>query len=155
MRVFSPLSRTLSSISDTTLSVPGTKVVNFFGYGLTEQFEIHVPWLQIDDHDASGEDIDLISKGYFLFLIGKKDYLVIRNHLIMSKETLGKIPRYRQVTYTVYSGKPDVAGPYVLAEPIDLIPNQSFRCELRFFEPLERSIKLRLCFDGWLKKPVV
>ena len=63
---------------------------------------------------------------------------------------------YGQTLLQVLNGRPDDKGIYVLAEPVDLIPQQNFRCEVRFPTPstMTSSVDLSVYLDGFFKREV-
>ena len=57
---------------------------------------------------------------------------------------------------SVTNGRPDQRGIYVLAEPIDLIPQQNFRCEVNLptAQTLSATVALSVYLDGFFKREV-
>lgn len=52
------------------------------------------------------------------------------------------------------NGKPDGRGIYLLAEPIDLIPQQNFKCEINFpvSQSLSAGVDMSIYLDGFFKR---
>lgn len=164
--------REATSLSEQTTLEPGQKAYRVFVDEKAEpkrlaantHFEIHAVRLGLDP-DTSPEDIEQFSNnGWFRFFIGVKDRLVVNNFMLMDQKDLMKIKpccdgceeASVKQAIQVTCGRPDQRGIYVLAEPVDLIPGQSFWVELGFPGGLATAspITAHVHFDGFLKEIV-
>lgn len=105
----------------------------------------------------SGDAIKTINNSsWFRLFIGSRDYLVANSFwLINSKENpcCSDCKEASTQTVQVTCGRPDQSGIYVLAEPIDLIPGQSYRAELNFpQDKLKEKVDVAVYFGGYWKR---
>lgn len=125
-------------------------------------FEIHAIRV-ITQWDADHMDIIGISDSWFRLFIGKKDELVINTFMLTTplpdvdgdKCCLGcKVASTDVVSVTC--GRPDQRGIYVLAEPIDLLANESFYVEMVFPKTpkIEKPTQVSVYLDGFIKREV-
>jgi len=121
-----------------------------------KNFEIHAIRL-INEFSATVADCNLIyNNSWFRLFIGTKDYLVVNSFMLTAGVGLTGIAAGSTDGASVHNGRPDQRGIYVLAEPIDLIPQQNFRCELNFptTQSLSAATDMSVYLDGFFKREV-
>ena len=121
-----------------------------------KNFEIHALRL-INEYDSAIADLNAIfNNAWFRLFIGTKDYLVVNLFMLTAGVGLEGVASGSTDVISVHNGKPDQRGIYVLAEPIDLIPQQNFRCEINFPTPqtLSATTALSVYLDGFFKREV-
>ena len=128
-----------------------------------KNFEIHAIRL-INQYGSSVADLSAIyDSSWFRLFIGTKDYLVVNSFMLTAGVGLNGIlsaPVLAGTLASVVNGRADQRGIYVLAEPIDLIPQQNFRCELNFpfpftaGAPLSATVNVSIYLDGFFKREV-
>lgn len=120
-----------------------------------KNFEIHALRM-ITQYGATVGDLNTIFNGsWFRLFIGTKDYLVVNSFILTAGVGLEGVTTAALVT-SVHNGRADQKGIYVLAEPIDLIPQQNFRCELNFpVAPTpSTTVTVSVYLDGFFKREV-
>jgi len=121
-----------------------------------KNFEIHAIRL-INQYGAAVADLNQIfNNSWFKLFIGTKDYLVVNSFMLTAGVGLDGIAAGSTNVVGVHNGRPDQRGIYVLAEPIDLIPQQNFRCELNFptATSLTATVAVSIYLDGFFKREV-
>ncbi len=121
-----------------------------------KNFEIHAIRM-VNAYDAAIADLNLIfNNGWFRLFIGTKDYLVVNLFMLTAGVGLDGVATGSTDVASVHNGRPDQRGIYVLAEPIDLIPQQNFRCEINFptTQTLSATVSLSVYLDGFFKREV-
>jgi hypothetical protein len=125
-----------------------------------KNFEIHAIRL-INEYGAAVTDLNRIyDSSWFRLFIGTKDYLVVNSFMLTAGVGLDGVAAGVTDVISVQNGRPDQRGIYVLAEPIDLIPQQNFRCEINFPAPftagsgLTATVNLSIYLDGFFKREV-
>lgn len=121
-----------------------------------KNFEIHAIRL-INQYGAAVADLNSIYNGsWFRLFIGTKDYLVVNSFMLTAGVGLWGVASGSTNVISVTNGNPDQRGIYVLAEPIDLIPQQNFRCELNFptAPTLAATVNVSIYLDGFFKREV-
>jgi hypothetical protein len=125
-----------------------------------KNFEIHALRL-INEYGSAVSDLNRIyDSSWFRLFIGTKDYLVVNSFMLTAGVGLDGVAAGTTNVVSVVNGRPDQRGIYVLAEPIDLIPQQNFRCEINFptpfiaASPLLASVDLSVYLDGFFKREV-
>jgi len=125
-----------------------------------KNFEIHALRL-INELGAAVVDLARIfDSSWFRLFIGTKDYLVVNSFMLTAGIGLNGVANGTTNIVSVVNGRGDQRGIYVLAEPIDLIPQQNFRCELNFptpftaGQPLTAPVGIWIYLDGFFKREV-
>ena len=121
-----------------------------------KNFEIHALRL-INQYDSAVADLNLIfNNSWFRLFIGTKDYLVVNSFMLTAGVGLEGVAAGSTDVVSVTNGRADQRGIYVLAEPIDLIPQQNFRCELNFptAQTLSATVDVSIYLDGFFKREV-
>jgi hypothetical protein len=125
-----------------------------------KNFEIHAIRL-INEYGAEVSDLNRIyDSSWFRLFIGTKDYLVVNSFMLTAGVGLDGVAAGETNVVSVVNGRADQRGIYVLAEPIDLIPQQNFRCEINFptpftaGAPLSQPVALSVYLDGFFKREV-
>jgi len=121
-----------------------------------KNFEIHAIRL-INQYDSIVADLNIIyNTSWFRLFIGTKDYLVVNTFMLTAGVGLDGVATGSTDVASVTNGRPDQRGIYVLAEPIDLIPQQNFRCEINFpsTPTLSSPTDLSVYLDGFFKREV-
>lgn len=125
-----------------------------------KNFEIHALRL-ISEYGAAIADLNRIfDSAWFRLFIGTKDYLVVNSFMLTAGVGLDGVAAGDTNVASVQNGRADQRGIYVLAEPIDLIPQQNFRCELNFptpftaGSPLTAAVDVSIYLDGFFKREV-
>jgi hypothetical protein len=120
-----------------------------------KNFEIHAIRL-INAYSADVDDLNLIyNNSWFRLFIGTKDYLVVNTFMLTAGVGLDGVATGSTNVASVTNGRNDQRGIYVLAEPIDLIPQQNFRCEVNFPVPVTiTETALSVYLDGFFKREV-
>lgn len=121
-----------------------------------KNFEIHALRL-INQYGAAVADLNgIFNNSWFRLFIGTKDYLVVNSFMLTAGVGLDGVAAGTTNVISVHNGRPDQRGIYVLAEPIDLIPQQNFRCELNFPVPqtLTATVDISIYLDGFFKREV-
>jgi len=125
-----------------------------------KNFELHAIRC-VNAYSASLLDLPSIYNGaWFRLFIGTKNYLVVNLFMLSAGVGLEGLVSGSVSMGSAQNGKPDQRGIYVLAEPIDLIPQQNFRCEVNFPAALSLSsaatggTNLSIYLDGFFKREV-
>ena len=121
-----------------------------------KNFEVHALRM-ISQYGAAIADLNNIyNSSWFRLFIGTKDYLVVNSFMLTAGVGLDGIAAGTTNVVSAHNGRPDQRGIYVLAEPIDLIPQQNFRCELNFpvTPTLTASVNMSVYLDGFFKREV-
>jgi len=121
-----------------------------------KNFEIHALRL-INQYSAAVADLNAIfNNSWFRLFIGTKDYLVVNSFMLTAGVGLDGVAAGSTDVVSVTNGRPDQRGIYVLAEPIDLIPQQNFRCEINFptTQTLSATVGVSIYLDGFFKREV-
>jgi hypothetical protein len=125
-----------------------------------KNFEIHAIRL-VNQYGSAVVDLSRIyDSSWFRLFIGTKDYLVVNSFMLTAGVGLNGVANGTTNIVSVVNGRGDQRGIYVLAEPIDLIPQQNFRCEINFptpftaGAPLLASVDLSVYLDGFFKREV-
>jgi len=125
-----------------------------------KNFEIHAIRL-INEYGSAVADLNRIyDSSWFRLFIGTKDYLVVNSFMLTAGVGLDGVVAGETNVVSVVNGRADQRGIYVLAEPIDLIPQQNFRCEVNFptpftsGSPLTSTVALSVYLDGFFKREV-
>jgi len=125
-----------------------------------KNFEIHAIRL-INEFGSAVVDLTRIyDTSWFRLFIGTKDYLVVNSFMLTAGVGLFGVATGTTTVVSVVNGREDQRGIYVLAEPIDLIPQQNFRCELNFptpftpLAPLTAAVNISIYLDGFFKREV-
>ena len=121
-----------------------------------KNFEIHAIRL-INGYAQTVADLSLVyNNSWFRLFIGTKDYLVVNTFMLTAGVGLDGVATGDTPISSVTNGRADQRGIYVLAEPIDLIPQQNFRCEVNFPTPIGPSatVNLSVYLDGFFKREV-
>ena len=125
-----------------------------------KNFEIHAIRL-INEYSADVDDLNAIyDSSWFRLFIGTKDYLVVNTFMLTAGVGLDGVVSGSADVFSAVNGRPDQRGIYVLAEPIDLIPQQNFRCEVNFPTPftpgtaLSATVTVWIYLDGFFKREV-
>jgi hypothetical protein len=121
-----------------------------------KNFEIHAIRL-INQYDSAVADLNAVfNNSWFRLFIGTKDYLVVNSFILTAGVGLDGVAAGNTDVVSVTNGRADQRGIYVLAEPIDLIPQQNFRCELNFPVPqtLSATMGVSIYLDGFFKREV-
>ena len=121
-----------------------------------KNFEIHAIRL-INEYGSEVADLNRIyDTSWFRLFIGTKDYLVVNSFMLTAGVGLDGVVAGTTDVISVVNGRPDQRGIYVLAEPIDLIPQQNFRCEVNIPTPqtLSATVGLSVYLDGFFKREV-
>lgn len=121
-----------------------------------KNFEIHAIRL-INEYGSAVADLNAIyNNSWFRLFIGTKDYLVVNSFMLTAGVGLDGVASGSTNVISVTNGRPDQRGIYVLAEPIDLIPQQNFRCEINFptTQTLSAPVALSVYLDGFFKREV-
>lgn len=121
-----------------------------------KNFEIHAIRL-INAYSATVADLSLVyNNSWFRLFIGTKDYLVVNTFMLTAGVGLDGVATGVTDVASVTNGRADQRGIYVLAEPIDLIPQQNFRCEVNFPTPQNPTaeVPLSVYLDGFFKREV-
>jgi hypothetical protein len=121
-----------------------------------KNFEIHAI-RAINQYDSAVADLNIIyNTSWFRLFIGTKDYLVVNLFMLTAGVGLDGVAAGSTDVVSVTNGRPDQRGIYVLAEPIDLIPQQNFRCEVNFPTPPlpTATVDLSIYLDGFFKREV-
>jgi hypothetical protein len=121
-----------------------------------KNFEIHALRL-INQYDSAVADLNaLFNNSWFRLFIGTKDYLVVNSFMLTAGVGLDGVATGNVDVASVTNGRPDQRGIYVLAEPIDLIPQQNFRCEINLPTPqtLSATLDVSIYLDGFFKREV-
>jgi hypothetical protein len=121
-----------------------------------KNFEIHAIRL-INAYSATVADLSLVyNNSWFRLFIGTKDYLVVNTFMLTAGVGLDGVATGATNIASVTNGRADQRGIYVLAEPIDLIPQQNFRCEVNFPTPQNPTVEVALSIylDGFFKREV-
>lgn len=141
-------------------STPKTQVQTNMDQGgslpYPKNFEIHAIRL-INQYGAAIADLNAIfNNSWFRLFIGTKDYLVVNSFMLTAGVGLDGVASGSTNVVSVTNGRPDQRGIYVLAEPIDLIPQQNFRCELNFptAQTLSATVAVSIYLDGFFKREV-
>jgi len=121
-----------------------------------KNYEIHAIRLVNQFGSAVSDLCSIFNSSWFKLFIGTKDYLVVNSFMLTGGVGLTGISAGNTNVVSVHNGRPDQRGVYVLAEPIDLIPQQNFRCELIFpiSITLTLPVNLSVLFSGFLKREV-
>jgi len=115
------------------------------GYGYTRQeyesettFDFDAIRL-INEYDTRTNLNEIYGEAWFRLFLGTKDYLVVNTFMLTAGVGLNGALQFASVdaratqTQTQNFGNTQATGSiYVLAEPIDLIPQQNFRAEINF-----------------------
>lgn len=145
-------------------STPKTQVSTNMDQGgslpYPKNFEIHAIRL-VNQHGAALADLNAIyNNSWFRLFIGTKDYLVVNTFMLTAGVGVGH-GEATAITgdtnaVSVVNGMTDQRGIYVLAEPIDLIPQQNFRCEVNFptAQTLTATVGVSIYLDGFFKREV-
>lgn len=141
--------------------VPKTQVQTNMDQGgslpYPKNFEIHAIRL-INEYGVEIADLNTIyDNSWFRLFIGTKDYLVVNSFMLTAGVGLDGVVAGSTDVVSVVNGRPDQRGIYVLAEPIDLIPQQNFRCEVNFPTPptlTGGTVDLSVYLDGFFKREV-
>jgi len=121
-----------------------------------KNFEIHAIRL-INEYGIALADLNKIyDTSWFRLFIGTKDYLVVNSFMLTAGVGLDGVAKGNTNVISVVNGRADQRGIYVLAEPIDLIPQQNFRCELNFptAQTLTSATDMSVYLDGFFKREV-
>jgi len=121
-----------------------------------KNFEVHALRC-INAYAATVADLILIfNNAWFRLFIGTKNYLVVNLFMLTAGVGLDGLLTGSVSSAAAQNGKPDQRGIYVLAEPIDLIPQQNFRCEVNFptAQTLSAETNLSIYLDGFFKREV-
>jgi len=121
-----------------------------------KNFEIHAIRC-INQYQSAIADLNVIyNTSWFRLFIGTKDYLVVNLFMLTAGVGLRGILAGSTDIAAAQNGVEDQRGIYVLAEPIDLIPQQNFRCEVNFPVPpiLSAPVALSIYLDGFFKREV-
>lgn len=121
-----------------------------------KNFEIHAIRL-INAFQATIADLNKIyNKSWFKLFIGTKDYLVVNSFMLTAGVGLEGVVAGSTDSAHATNGRADQRGIYVLAEPIDLIPQQNFHCELNFptSQTLSATTNMSVYMDGFFKREV-
>jgi len=121
-----------------------------------KNFEIHAIRL-INQYAAQVADLSLVyNNSWFRLFIGTKDYLVVNTFMLTAGVGLDGVATGTSNVSSVTNGRADQRGIYVLAEPIDLIPQQNFRCEINFPTPQTPGLDVAVSvyLDGFFKREV-
>jgi len=121
-----------------------------------KNFEIHAIRL-INQYESEIADLnDIYNNSWFRLFIGTKDYLVVNSFMLTAGVGLDGVIAGNTPFTSATNGRPDQRGIYVLAEPIDLIPQQNFRCELNFpiTQLLSAEVSVSIYLDGFFKREV-
>ena len=125
-----------------------------------KNFEIHALRL-VNQYGSAVVDLTRIyDSSWFRLFIGTKDYLVVNSFMLTAGVGLNGVANGTTNVVSVVNGRGDHCAIYVLAEPIDLIPQQNFRCELNFptpftaIAPLTATVNISIYLDGFFKREV-
>lgn len=121
-----------------------------------KNFEIHALRM-IHEYGSTVADVsEILDAGWFKLFIGTKDYLVVNSFMLTAGVGLAGVATGDTALASVQNGRADQRGIYVLAEPIDLIPQQNFHCELNFpTAPTPASATdVWVYLDGFFKREV-
>ena len=121
-----------------------------------KNFELHAIRC-VSAYAATVADLVLIFNGsWFRLFIGTKNYLVVNLFMLTAGVGLEGILAGSVDVQAAQNGQGDQRGIYVLAEPIDLIPQQNFRCEVNMPTALTPSANtnLSIYLDGFFKREV-
>ena len=122
-----------------------------------KNFEMHAIRL-VNAYGASVANCASIYDGaWFRLFIGTKNYLVVNSFMLTAGVGLNGVIAGDTAVVSVVNGRGDQRGIYVLAEPIDLIPQQNFRCELNMPTTLtlvSAGVNMSVYLDGFFKREV-
>ena len=121
-----------------------------------KNFELHAIRC-VNAYAATIADLVLIYNGaWFRLFIGTKNYLVVNLFMLTAGVGLEGLLTGSVATESAQNGQGDQRGIYVLAEPIDLIPQQNFRCEVNLptAQTLSAATNLSIYLDGFFKREV-
>ena len=132
-------------------------------YPTRRTFELHAIRL-INAYGVPVADAAAIYDGaWFRLFIGTKNYLVVNAFMLTAGVGLNGLANDIGTggqAVSVVNGRGDQRGIYVLAEPIDLIPQQNFRCELNLPTALTLTsgatggTNMSVYLDGFFKREV-
>jgi len=141
-------------------AVPKTQVQTNMDQGgslpYPKNFEIHA-LRAINQYQSSIADLNaLYVNAWFRLFIGTKDYLVVNLFMLTAGVGLVGISAGSTDVAAATNGFQQQRDIYVLAEPIDLIPQQNFRCEVNLPVPqvFSAPLALSIYLDGFFKREV-
>ena len=121
-----------------------------------KNFEIHAI-RAINQYQSAIADLNAIfNNAWFRLFIGTKDYLVVNLFMLTAGVGIVGVTAGSTDVAAVTNGFQKQCDIYVLAEPIDLIPQQNFRCEINLPVPqvLSAPVAFSVYLDGFFKREV-